>query len=319
MFQLASSALLCLFWGVVCVAFEPVIRYRQAEAGRYQSHPLKNHLLLFADEEAESSTGLRALLADAAARDGHRVQHVWVPSTEQVPVKYFGLDPGDLPALFMYRNGRDEKFRLEDSDVAALTADGIAAFTAQFFAGEVPLYVKSEPIPAPTDPEHLTVETIVARNLAARVHANDAVLVMFFKETCPHRYAHRESNRMLHALRSQASHYPAPSQFMVRIAHSSDFFPIYEQLAEQAHSHTLVVAKGNIDANEFRWTNFRLSRSPTVYLFHAPHKDTPVDFQAWAQAHNKERSLEGLLAFLEAHDIQLSLPNGAEVGHFQEL
>jgi len=255
--------------------FAPVIHYRQAEAASYQNHPLAHHLLIFADEQASSSAALLGALGRAAVRDGHRVQHIWVAASEQIPVTYFDLHARDLPACFMYNNRRDEKYRLEDTDVATLTAEGMGTFTDDFLAGTVPLYVKSEPIPAAAPQP--AVETVVGRNLAKRVEASDALVVMFYKETCPY---------------------------------SEEFLPIYEQLGGivQAAGHTLVVAKGNVDRNEFRWTNFRLERFPTVYLFASPHKDNPVDFQAWAQSNkHTERSKEGLLAFLEAHGVGVAV------------
>lgn len=268
-----QQLLLCGLCG--SAVFAPVIHYRQAEAASYQNHPLAHHLLIFADEQASSSAALLEALGRAAVRDGHRVQHIWVAASEQIPVTYFDLHARDLPACFMYNNRRDEKYRLEDTDVATLTAEGMGTFTDDFLAGTVPLYVKSEPIPAAAPQP--AVETVVGRNLAKRVEASDALVVMFYKETCPY---------------------------------SEEFLPIYEQLGGivQAAGHTLVVAKGNVDRNEFRWTNFRLERFPTVYLFASPHKDNPVDFQAWAQSNkHTERSKEGLLAFLEAHGVGVAV------------
>ena len=102
------------------------------------------------------------------------------------------------------------------------------------------------------------------------------MFAMFFKETCPY---------------------------------SEQFAPVFDSLGKlvaASRNPKLRVAKANVDRNEFRWTNFRLARFPTVYLFKAGVTESPIDMQEHCEAKGYNRDLHGMIAFLSDHGIALS-------------
>ena len=274
---------LCTFTAPADPAADPasrVVRYQQSEALGYRDLPVKFHLLLFAEEGPRETALLKRELSVSASRNSDRLVHFFVPETETIPAKYFGLTVEDFPSFWIYNNERDEKFRLEGIElgdgVEHITAAHLDTFTDDFFEGRVPLYIKSQAVP-PGNAD-AAVKTLVARDLAAQIHADTAqsVIAMFYKETCPY---------------------------------SEEFAPTFEELgkivAASANPH-LLVAKANVDRNEFRWTNFRLARFPTVYLFKAGAKEAPIDMQEHAEENEYDRDLKGLIRFLSTHGITLS-------------
>ena len=276
--QLLFALTLCAF-SALAEPVSRIVRYNQSEALNYRDLTVKYHLLLFAEEGQRQTEILKRELSISALRNSDRLVHFFVPETETIPSQYFGLTAGDFPSFWIYNNERDEKFRLEgiflDEGMAHITAAHLDTFADDFFQGRVPLYIKSEVLP-PSDSK-AAVKTLVARGLAGQINADteQSVIAMFYKETCPY---------------------------------SKDFAPIFEDLgklvAASAHPHLLVV-KANVDRNEFRWTNFQLARFPTVYLFKAGMKESPIDMQRHAEENGYGRDLNGLIRFLSAHGIIL--------------
>lgn len=131
-----------------------------------------------------------------------------------------------------------KKFKCADT-----SATGIATCAKDFLAGTLPLYFKSQPVPAANTG---AVREIVGDNFQAEVlDAPAHVLLEAYAPWC---------------------------------GHCQKFEPIYQQLAEKlAHVSGLVLAKMDAASNEHPAMQVRAF--PTIRLFKRDAKDTPVEYE----------------------------------------
>jgi len=150
-----------------------------------------------------------------------------------------------------------------------ITETTVNQWIDSYLSGELKPTIKSEPIPATNDEP---VKVVVADSFGDLVLNNDKdVLVEFYAPWC---------------------------------GHCKNLAPIYEDLASSLSSvDTLVITKIDATANDVD-PKFNVQGFPTIKLFAAGKKDTPIDYQG-------ERTKEGFLTFLsESATHKFEVPSG---------
>lgn len=152
---------------------------------------------------------------------------------------YIGVAAASTPALWIIHPANRDLSKFPYT--GEWTAEGVAAFLAQWRAGSLDRHYKSEDIPEKNDEP---VKVVVGKNYQDLVVGSGKwVLLELYAPWC---------------------------------GHCKALAPIYDELAKQhAANDKLVIAKCDATANEIPGLN--VSGFPTIKLF-APGKDTPIDF-----------------------------------------
>jgi len=178
------------------------------------------------------------------------------------------LEVGTWPAFAIQDIAKNQKFPYAKQGSASdLTEKSIGTFVSDFVAGKVEASVKSEPIPEKQDGP---VTVVVAKNYQDVVIDNDKdVLLEFYAPWC---------------------------------GHCKALAPKYDELAGlyASHSDKVVIAKVDATAND---VPDEVSGFPTIKLFKAGSKDSPVDYSG-------SRTVEDLVNFIRdngSHKIDVSV------------
>lgn len=182
------------------------------------------------------------------------------------------LKPGIWPAFAIQRTEKNEKYPYDQD--AKITEKDIGAFVDDFLSGKAEPSIKSEPIPETNDGP---VTVIVAKNYKDIVIDNDKdVLVEFYAPWC---------------------------------GHCKALAPKYEELGQLYASGDLskhvTIAKVDATAND---VPDEIQGFPTIKLFPAGKKDSPVDYAG-------SRTVEDLAKFIEengTHKVAVAVAEAAE-------
>jgi protein disulfide-isomerase A1 len=178
-----------------------------------------------------------------------------------IDAKAFGEHAGNLnlkvgtwPAFAIQRTDKNEKFPYDQDN--KITEKDIGTFVEDFLAGKVEPSIKSEPIPETQGP----VNVVVAKNYQELVIDNDKdVLLEFYGPRC---------------------------------GYCEALAPKYEELSElytsEEFSKLVTIAKVDATAND---VPDELQGFPTIKLFPAGKKDSPVDYTGL-------RTVEDLVQFI---------------------
>ena len=239
-----------------------VVMFTSEKAKQIFRGPIKIHALVFLDMADESKVdAVLAMLAEVAPASRGKILHIYVPSSEDRILDYFGVDKETLPQFVladMSSDGGMKKFKFAGEE---LVAGAISAFEAQFFAGELSADLKSE---EPSEDDFSgAVKKLVGRTFQQNVIDNDKdVLVEFYAPWC---------------------------------GHCKALEPKWTELAEKfAPVDSIMVGKMDATANEIDVDGLSLRGFPTIYFFPGDSKDKPI-------AYDSSRDVEGLTKFLQQH------------------
>ena len=157
-----------------------VIMFSSDKAKTIFRGPIKIHTLVFVDmAESAKVDEILAMLGEVATETRGKVLHIYVPSSEERILDYFGIANERLPQLMLADMSLDDgmkKYRFTGDE---LTADAVRAFEAAFFEGALLPDLKSEE-PAEDDLSE-PVKKLVGKTFAKHVLENDKdVLVEFY-------------------------------------------------------------------------------------------------------------------------------------------
>ncbi|CAM9289525.1 unnamed protein product [Phaeothamnion confervicola] len=213
-----------------------------ATSGKIFGGPIKVHMLLFADKNAETTPALTAAVTAVAQKQRGQMLHVLVPHTEGRIMTYFGLTEETLPAVMIADMRSDVKKFAHEGE---LTAEALLAFEKAFFAGELKPHLKTEE-PAPEDDAE-PVKVIKGSTFEDKVINNDKdVLLEFYAPWC---------------------------------GHCKSLAPKYDELAEMfAKVPSVLIAKMDATANEVDHPNVSVRGFPTLLFFKGSDKANPMTF-----------------------------------------
>lgn len=166
------------------------------------------------------------------------------------------LEAGKWPAFAIQETTKNSKYPFDQEK--ALTSEALTSFVDDFSAGKIQPSIKSEPIP---EKQEGPVHVVVAHNYEDVVINNDKdVLVEFYAPWC---------------------------------GHCKSLAPKYEELAalyfnDEDFKNKVIVAKVDATAND---VPDEIQGFPTIKLFPAGKKDSPVDYQG-------SRTVEDLANFI---------------------
>jgi len=205
--------------------------------------PIKTHMLVFADEEAEGHEALMDQFRTVATEFRGEALFVFVSSEEDRVMSYFGFEDKDLPASVIVRmadNGM-KKFRFTADQVSEET---MRAFVTAYKAGELKPFLKSEEAPAENDEP----VTVVVGNTFDSIVLDDEkdVMLEFYAPWC---------------------------------GHCKSLAPKYEELGEMFEDiKSVVIAKMDATANEVDHPGVNVQGFPTIIFFPAGKKDSPIEY-----------------------------------------
>ena len=239
-----------------------VIMFSSDKAKTIFRGPIKIHTLVFVDmAESAKVDEILAMLGEVATETRGKVLHIYVPSSEERILDYFGIANERLPQLMLADMSLDDgmkKYRFTGDE---LTADAVRAFEAAFFEGALLPDLKSEE-PAEDDLSE-PVKKLVGKTFAKHVLENDKdVLVEFYAPWC---------------------------------GHCKALEPKWDELAEKfAPVESIMVAKMDATANEIDVEGVSIRGFPTIFYFPGDAKRAPF-------AYDSSRDVEGFTAFLQRH------------------
>jgi len=240
-----------------------VVEFGPSNAKQIFEGPIKVHLLLFANRNVNNFVFLERGLTPVARQTKGKITHVIVPSTETRVLDFFGVKPEDLPraSIIDMRVEPPKKYFFSGE----LSVENLIEFEANFLAGLLKPSFKSQK-PSETD-DTQNVKVIVSDTFHEKVMNNDKhVLLEFYAPWC---------------------------------GHCKSFAPEYEKIANKlAHVKDLVVAKIDATANDVDHPKVNIRGFPTILLFPANAKDTPIVYSG-------EKKLKAIESFLEKHKINL--------------
>jgi len=227
---------------VIANSLPSVIEFDQSLGRKLFGGPVKVHLLVFVDKQAEYFEGVKEALTSTAANNKGKALHIYVPKEEDRVMGYFGFSASDLPAVVLADMGQEggmKKFMFNGDDV---TGDALQSFVDSFFAGDLKPHLKSA---EPEDDSDQAVKVIVGSSFEDRVINNDKdVLLEFYAPWC---------------------------------GHCKSLAPKYDELAENfASVDSIMIAKMDATENEIDHPLVNVRGFPTIYFFPSGEKDNPV-------------------------------------------
>lgn len=215
---------------------------------------------LFVDPNAEGTSELLKDLEPKLAAYKNDFAVAWINNNKYAQqAQRLGLS-GKIPSIAL--DNHIEGVRYVFPEDQTLTAEALGEWFAQFKAGTLSAHVKSEPIPESNDGP---VKVIVAHTFKDIVQdSTKDVLVEFYAPWC---------------------------------GHCKKLAPIYDELGSLYSSvPSVVVAKVDATANDVP-PKLNIRGFPTILLFLADQKDTPVEYQG-------PRTLGDLAKFIHTHASQ---------------
>ena len=169
-------------------------------------------------------------------------------------VSYLGVDEKELPVVEIIDTTRGEPKRYRHKGEIKL--ETLVSFLESFKAGKIEKYMKTEDIPNANEGP---VYKVVGRNFQSEVIDNNKdVLVKFYAEWC---------------------------------GHCKKLAPIYKTVAETLKENEMIKLV-EIDATKNDVEGISVHSFPTVYLYQAGKKKTPLKFEG-------DRTEEGITKFLQ--------------------
>jgi len=232
-----------------------VITFSEKTAAQIFESGIKTHLVVFYDKTTRG--GLETEVLQPATKWRGKFLFIHIPPSEEQIMDYFGVTKQELPAVRIVdlTSEQMKKFAFKGSEITGSTID---TFLQDYTDGKVEQVLKSEDIPTKHEGD---IRTIVQKTFQAEViEADQDVLVEFYAPWC---------------------------------GHCKELQPKYSALATSLKEvKTVVIAKVNAETNEL--PKVKIEGFPTIKLWPAGKKDTPVDYTG-------ERTEEGLMAFLKEH------------------
>jgi protein disulfide-isomerase A1 len=242
--------------------------------------PVKKHLLTFVDAKQSYLTHIQDTLTKLAEKHRGKLLHIWVPSTEDRILSYFGVDKKELPRTVIADlsvEGNMKKYIFTGSKEHSF--DELAAFEDSFLAGEIQPWLKSE--------------DDVPSNLKAKVK----ILVgTTFKDA------------VLDSGTDALVKFHAPW-----CGHCKALSPKWDELGEvfAKASDSVIIAKMDATANEVDVPGVILQGFPTIYFF--PNKGKPVKYDGG-------REVEDFVDYIAKHATKpFTLEDGTKGGPHDEL
>ena len=248
-----------------------LMQFSQDRSRQIFKGPIKNHMLTFVETSGTYMDGLKETLATLA--DDHRGEmlHVYVPSSEDRVMSYFGLEKKDLPRTVIVDiskadggAGSMKKYLFSGSKLHTL--EDLRQFESDFFAGVLSPVLKSED----DKPGNMRgkVKVITGKKFKEDVAENveHDVLLMFYAPWCGHCKA--------------------------LIPKWDDLGDIFYDVTKESKDSVPFVAKMDATANEIDEAGVVIRGFPTIYYFPADKSQPP-------ELYDGGRETEDFVKFLQ--------------------
>eukprot|EP00612_Vaucheria_litorea_P007495 CAMPEP_0171471622 /NCGR_PEP_ID=MMETSP0946-20130122/812_1 /TAXON_ID=109269 /ORGANISM="Vaucheria litorea, Strain CCMP2940" /LENGTH=479 /DNA_ID=CAMNT_0012001143 /DNA_START=9 /DNA_END=1448 /DNA_ORIENTATION=+ len=219
-----------------------VSTFSQETAPKIFGSGVENHFLYFNKAGADSHDGIFEELKKAAVDFKGKTLFVYVPSSEDRVMSYFGFKESELPKGILVAMGEGDmkKFGFDQE----LTADNIKAHVAAYHAGDLKPTLKSEDIP---EDNSGSVQVLVGKNFEeVALDESKDVFVEFYAPWC---------------------------------GHCKALTPTWDELGDKfAKQDSVVIAKIDATANDVDHPKINVRGFPTLIFFPAGGKD-PVTYE----------------------------------------
>ncbi|KAJ1419670.1 thioredoxin-like protein [Ochromonadaceae sp. CCMP2298] len=219
---------------------------------RVSSRGGKKHVFFVTDPKQLHHEEAMGAYAEAALEFRDQLSFINLSPSEEKVLEFFSLDVSSLPAAAIIDFSDEEKGMRKHVFRGAHLGPPIAAFCAQFLAGELRAELSSEQAQS-ADAEGAVVVLRGSTFAGAVLESGRDVLVEFYAPWC---------------------------------SHCKALAPIWEELGETlARSNSVVIAKMDSTANEIDVPGVQVDSFPQIYLFPAS-KEAPVLYEGERDLHS---------------------------------
>jgi len=165
-----------------------ITEFKQEHAHKIFEMEITHHFLLFVDKARKDFDAMLNVLRSLAKEHRQKMTfvHLDVGNEEHDGIaEFFGVTKEQSPTFAIFEMEGSSKYLPAPEKAKEITAENLKSFVAEYFAGKIPKFLKSEPLPEDWDAK--PVKTLVATNFeeVAKDKSKD-VFLMFYAPWCGH-------------------------------------------------------------------------------------------------------------------------------------